>query len=583
MAKSHLLTYVASFCLALGVFNVHMPDLGENYVARNLLAWAAVGLFLPVIWLGVLRRHAVAYRAEWLIGLLVPAAGSVLVLALNMMGGYSTWQPGHLLVPFMLLGFACFTLGLMQLSLSDKQIVGALLVVLIAFLPQYGLYFFARHMSETWLTQSFLTASLYKPFAGFHQYNLFGSFLASVLVLIGFVASRLAMAKASRALLYGLAFLLALEVPIMNSKAGFLGLVGGLVFLLLHFYVGQSAALVKKRFAVFLAIFPAAYLVVALLQAVLPEAASSSADWRLDGTSVSSRSTMWVIAWRSFLESPLFGHGLGSYVKTYYTHFARYGLSETLAFYPHTTMPHNLILHVLSETGLIGAAVLLGPLFYLAFVTVRHNANRWLVMALAFPVLLHTQTEYPYMSSGLHYIIVAVALALGMRYRATDEISCASFSPRRNAKTVYAGICLLALCLVTAALHLTLAYTQASEKYYRSRLMTFEGFLAYSYNPQDAFHPFFERRLRAITDLRAINMALEEGRRDFLGAFGVTYLEQNLLPHYETRAIWFAGAHVYAMLGEDEKLQRLLRRIDQFDPPFADSLRRKFDDLPVSP
>ena len=33
-----------------GVFNYHVPDLGETYVSRNLGAWAVISLSLIFLW-----------------------------------------------------------------------------------------------------------------------------------------------------------------------------------------------------------------------------------------------------------------------------------------------------------------------------------------------------------------------------------------------------------------------------------------------------------------------------------------------------------------------------------------------------
>ncbi|MBU1013322.1 MAG: O-antigen ligase family protein [Bacteroidetes bacterium] len=53
------------------------------------------------------------------------------------------------------------------------------------------------------------------------------------------------------------------------------------------------------------------------------------------------RYPMWVFAWESFLEKPIFGHGLGS--------FGLYYLNVDMRAYP-----HNLILEILFEAGVIG-------------------------------------------------------------------------------------------------------------------------------------------------------------------------------------------------------------------------------------
>lgn len=58
------------------------------------------------------------------------------------------------------------------------------------------------------------------------------------------------------------------------------------------------------------------------------------------------RYPMWVFAWESFLDKPLIGHGIGS--------FGLHFLNIDMRAYP-----HNLVLEILFESGLVGLALLL--------------------------------------------------------------------------------------------------------------------------------------------------------------------------------------------------------------------------------
>ena len=573
MVKKTRLPIVFWLAIGLCVFNLHIVDLGENYAARNLLSWAALGACLLLIWRrAVIKRNLFGHPVLYL-GLLSPVLGAALVLLVSIYIIQSDWQLSHLFLPFMLLGFALLTLGLLQLNLNDRQIAFGFLIVVVTFLPQYVLHMMAQHISTEFVLSRSYLAFFYKADAGFAQYNLMGSFIASLLVFGGFVVSRYNISSRMRWTLISVMFLYMFEVPTMNSKTGILGLYVGLGLLLVHQLLGDQCKKNQNLLWTYLSLFPLAYFAIFALQAANPAAAVSTADWQLESNSVKIRSTMWLIAWRSFLEAPLFGHGLGSFVETYNTHFARYGVYEGLYFIAQATIPHNLVMHVLSVSGLFGATVLLGPLIYLAVYILRRSRNRWLIAALAFPVVLHSQTEYPYVSSGLHYMTLAAALALGLRYRSDALFSPAVISNPRVANIAYASISFLAICLIVGSLHLMHAYAKASKKYYLSRRLSFEDFLTYSYVLEEPFHPVFERRLRAITDMRAINLAIKGGRYDFLDTFGVRYLDENVLPYYQTPGNWYSAAHVYKMLGRDEKLLQLMSQIDSLDPAFAEELR----------
>ncbi len=79
--------------------------------------------------------------------------------------------------------------------------------------------------------------------------------------------------------------------------------------------------------------------------------------------SVLARLEFWAVALRIAWTSPLFGTGLGNY-GDFFSHF-----QSRLEFY--TSDPHNLLLQVLSETGLIGFLLFIIFVFSLAYTLLR--------------------------------------------------------------------------------------------------------------------------------------------------------------------------------------------------------------------
>jgi O-antigen ligase len=73
------------------------------------------------------------------------------------------------------------------------------------------------------------------------------------------------------------------------------------------------------------------------------------------------RGTMWKLAWSGFKESPIFGIGIGEYSVIFGNYFPD-------QFYPY---PHNTMLEILAELGLIGFLVLIFPLFYAAILMIK--------------------------------------------------------------------------------------------------------------------------------------------------------------------------------------------------------------------
>jgi len=65
-----------------------------------------------------------------------------------------------------------------------------------------------------------------------------------------------------------------------------------------------------------------------------------------------NREINWMAGYRRFIEKPVYGHGLGGYYIEGYS-------------YPgEGTYAHNLVLELLGETGIVGTALILGPLFF---------------------------------------------------------------------------------------------------------------------------------------------------------------------------------------------------------------------------
>ena len=122
------------------VFNYHAFDLGETYVSRNLGAWAVIFLSLIILWWRPFRRGELAWSPLWLGGLLFPAIGGLLVLVVNIWGGFEHFHVGYYFLPIILLTFGLFVLGLIQHQANFPGLDLIAIIVFVAFLPQYGTY-----------------------------------------------------------------------------------------------------------------------------------------------------------------------------------------------------------------------------------------------------------------------------------------------------------------------------------------------------------------------------------------------------------------------------------------------------------
>ena len=98
----------------------------------------------------------------------------------------------------------------------------------------------------------------------------------------------------------------------------------------------------------------------------------------------------------------------------YMDHFGRYGLAEGLTFYKLVSIPHNLFIHILSETGLFGLIVIMGPFTWLGLRMFGQSDNRWLVLAASSRRFCCTASlNILILPSGTHYWLFGV-LVLGL-------------------------------------------------------------------------------------------------------------------------------------------------------------------------
>ena len=124
---------------------------------------------------------------------------------------------------------------------------------------------------------------------------------------------------------------------------------------------------------------------------------------------VSPRIELWGEAWQMFLGAPLLGAGYGQFA---WHHFLQQGASGP------TTAPgvfnhaHNIVLHLMAETGLAGAAIVVGAalLWLIDLRRVALDPERWWLLALCAVIGIHSLLEFPLWYA---YFLGMAALLLG--------------------------------------------------------------------------------------------------------------------------------------------------------------------------
>ncbi len=125
---------------------------------------------------------------------------------------------------------------------------------------------------------------------------------------------------------------------------------------------------------------------------------------------VSVRLALWRDAWSMFGGAPLLGIGFGQFAWHHFEHVAQFGAETEIGL---TNNAHNIVLQLLAETGLSGAALVLGAgVYWLAGLrALRTNAELWWLLGVLGVMGLHSLLEFPLWYT---YFLGLAAIALGM-------------------------------------------------------------------------------------------------------------------------------------------------------------------------
>lgn len=126
--------------------------------------------------------------------------------------------------------------------------------------------------------------------------------------------------------------------------------------------------------------------------------------------SISDRFRLWGAAWALWLEHPLQGLGWGGFAADYYRHVTAIDADNLYGLYQNS---HNIVLHLLAETGLIGGLLLVVPLLIWIFHVLRapRDARLWWLLGLTGVFAIHSMLEYPLWYA---YFLGVAALLLGI-------------------------------------------------------------------------------------------------------------------------------------------------------------------------
>ncbi|MEF1289819.1 PglL family O-oligosaccharyltransferase [Vibrio sp. M260118] len=248
-----------------------------------------------------------------------------------------------------------------------------------------------------------------RPYGIFQQPNVMASFLATGLVLSGYLLTRQPtkyQRKVSEVTLLYLTPLITVPlIVVLASRTGWLASVLSVSLLLLYVYRFAT----KKRFIG----WTVSILLGLSIGFIAPHLSKGQASDLVDQKAnlESPRKYTFPQAVDMLIEKPFTGYGYGRFEPEYIIYTARqHQLNNNympgLASMDH---PHNELLYWGVEGGLLPLlAIMLAALFVLVRLYQAKKGTRLAMFALFVPIVLHSQLEYPFYHSAVHWVTFIV-------------------------------------------------------------------------------------------------------------------------------------------------------------------------------
>jgi O-antigen polymerase len=405
---------------SLVVLQLNLPNLGGNHTPRSLLAWAAISCGIFLCWLCAWVDKRIFYSRD-LLWLFIPP---VAALCFGLFGPASPFEYYDVKVIFSLTFGALWVAGLIQLSLTIKEWLNLAICcfassVALCVITLCGSYYF--NVS--------LVANAFEPllsahYGGFQQPNNFVSFLSTANLFMAWCFIKKADSQnearpqwPTHIAIWTGTFVIAFMIWLSGSRTGYLALF--IPTLLMSVWVFKAHQKQYVFFIGWLAAIAIAFL-LAINASLFNLEDQFSISRRLqdlaNGQASLARKDMWLVSASMWWQAPWFGHGLGSFTKHYTPEFYKLlSLGYDLRYSGNLDHPHNEILLWLTETGLIGTLLVLGPWLLLIWRQCRASVYQhlgWLA-ALA-PIALHCMTEFPLQGSGAHWYLLGLVIAAGI-------------------------------------------------------------------------------------------------------------------------------------------------------------------------
>ena len=387
---------LALYVLLGAHFFMHNPGGSGLYLTFNMVGWIFIALLISIgLWL-VTNQGCIRLSKShlWL------WAGALLMMLPAL---YTQPQWLDLALPrlFALAGGLLLYFALLQCHFSQQQrhlllylLLGSVLIEALFGLTQYYLL-----TPGNWIGYNTM---INRPYGIFQKENVLASFLATGVAIALYLMRydpQLERQLWRFCLCLGVLVSSSLLLLVIASRTGHLGVVVAALILwpILWHHSRRLGnwALIALLVGIFLGIASQHWLGAARSLAVYQQAGL--------------RGIYWWNCIEMFLLKPWLGWGYGGFEYSFLHHF--YGPGNWHEGMPlmeqNLDHPHNEILYWTVEGGMVALLGLVTLLYGYGRSLYAAGRGKWLaLLALALPILLHTQTEYPLYHSLLHWVVL---------------------------------------------------------------------------------------------------------------------------------------------------------------------------------
>lgn len=392
------------------------PNLGGTglRIPNNIVVWTVAGIVGFYSLFRITKSHYFFIPRYFLLITLFP----VLAFLSGIISGVEIADQWTFRILY-IWGGLLFFFGLFQYRLKQGHIDRLLLMVVIA-----GLFHAIVGISQIIWTKN-LTSLLPMNVSGvptglFQQINNQASFQVTSIIIALWLTTRPLISKAP----IGWFFLILLAISLgafvvsySGSRVGALGFILALPLLFLSRY--KFIKRDKKRW----------WLIGSMLLASTISASVIETDRNLTGAldkatamnagfSGEARLGMYAIAYQLIKEEPIFGHGIGSFVRVWQLAKPDFYAKHPDAALPSQRVahPHNEIIFWLVEGGAIAATGLFLAFFGVLIALMQLTpSRRYAYAALLLPIALHSQVELPFYISTSHWFVFLLLLYVVMQ------------------------------------------------------------------------------------------------------------------------------------------------------------------------